>query len=333
MKRFFLCVIFSLILIGAWELSFSQSNREADGRAMEQSGRPREALTNYIAALQAASEGSADDQRLRETIIKLVLRIQPPPAIPEEARRFAIRGRTWIKDGKSQSDFEEAAKEFANALRVAPWWADGYFNHAVALEQSGKFSEAIRSLRLYVLAAPAGPDLDKVKDRIYALEVRQERAGREAGVRKEQQQSQDFVRSLAGTWELRISNRGGASRYAATVQGNSLEMTITEILGSSERWQVPSPQTSVYRFRGTVNALSVTGTVTIDYSGELEGAGVFSSPFSGTISPDGRSIQIGFTIAEPCCGWRWGGPGTRTGDRGRGGGFRNQAFSAEFKRQ
>lgn len=144
---------------------FSQSSEESAGRAAEQAGKLREALTQYVAALQSVPEGSADDQRLRETIIKLIQKLSPPPALPEEARRFSVRGQIAIKDAKSAVDFAEASKEFGKALRVAPWWADGYFNQGVALEKAGKYSQAARALKFYLLAAPNAPDVQNVRVR------------------------------------------------------------------------------------------------------------------------------------------------------------------------
>ena len=207
-----------LLMFAASTLLFGQSNEESAGRTAEQAGKLREALTHYVAALQSVSEGSADDQRLRETIIKLVQKLSPLPAVPEEARRFSVRGQTWIKEAKNSSDFDEAAKEFSKALRVAPWWADGYINQAVALEKAGRFDGAMRSLRLYLLAAPAAPDVEKVKEQIYVLEVRQEKVQKETAARKEEQDRKrreeeakavDPAR-LAGDW-CELAPSGGMS--------------------------------------------------------------------------------------------------------------------------
>jgi len=226
----FVIVVLAFILIGA-SYAWSQSLEESRAKAAEQAGKLREALTHYVSALQSVSEGSADDQPLRETIIKLVQKLSPPPAVPEEARRFSIRGQTWIKEAKNSSDFEEAAKEFGKALRVAPWWADGYINQAVALEKAGKFDGAIRSLKLYLLAAPAAPDAEKVKEQIYVLEVRQEKAQKETATRKEEQERkrrEEEAKALdisrfVGSW---CSNNYFGCEWRTRVSGTTIEFLL-----------------------------------------------------------------------------------------------------------
>lgn len=244
---------------------FSQSSEESDGRAAEQAGKLREALTQYVAALQSVPEGSADDQRLRETIIKLIQKLSPPPALPEEARRFSVRGQIAIKDAKSAVDFAEASKEFGEALRVAPWWADGYFNQGVALEKAGKYSQAARALKFYLLAAPNAPDVQNVRDQIYALEYRHEKASKDAIARKDEEDRKrreeeakalDISR-LAGTWCA--SNFLGCE-WKTTVSGTIIEFLSYECFDDNPRrmgecrqktWQVV--------FRGDVRGNEIAG--------------------------------------------------------------------------
>ncbi len=246
-KNPFLCIFLSLsILAIALGLASAQSSKEAEGRAAEQAGRLREALTHYVAALQSVSEGSADDQRLRETIIKLVQKLSPPPAVPEEARRFSVRGQIAIKDAKTAADFDEAAKEFGKAVRVAPWWADGYINQGVALEKAGKFNEAARALKFYLLAAPNAPDAQNVRDQIYALEYRQEKAQKEATGQREAEELQRHAQEayqrnlgfLAGRWYgtvithyERLVPPGRTTKYdiVADVTIDGKEIKITQI--------------------------------------------------------------------------------------------------------
>lgn len=172
-------------------------DQESLGLAAEQAGRLREALKHYVAALQSVSEGSASDQALREKIISLVQKLSPAPVVPEEARRFAVRGQIAVREAKSQADYVEAAGEFNRALKLAPWWAESYFNLAVAQGKAGQFNEATRSLKLYLLAAPNAPDAEKVKDQIYALEYRQERARKDAQDKADETRRQEQARREA----------------------------------------------------------------------------------------------------------------------------------------
>lgn len=246
-------------------LCWAQSSDEAAGKVAELAGKLREALTHYVAALQSVPEGNADDQRLRETIIKLVQKLSPPPAITEEARRFSVRGQTSIKEAKNPSDFEEAAKEFAKAVRVAPWWADGYINQGVALEKAGKFSEAIRSLKLYLLAAPAALDADKVKEQIYALEVRGEKAQKEVIAKKEEQDRKRREEETKASDPARLTGDWCASNYLGCgwktkVSGSTIEFLSYQCFDDNPRrggecrqktWQVV--------FRGDVRGNEIAG--------------------------------------------------------------------------
>ncbi len=248
MKKAAVSLLRALVfMVAANTLLFGQSSDESAGRTAEQTGKWREALTHYVAALQSVSEGTADDQRVRETIIRVVQKLSPPPAVPEEARRFSIRGQIAIKEAKSAADFDEAAKEFGKALRLAPWWADGYINQGVALEKAGKFNEAARALKFYLLAAPNAPDAQNVRDQIYALEYRQEKAQRDAATRRhteeakaaaeqrrrdeEQRAKMRTIESWSGIWAT------GGMRWQVTISGNNINIAYYESYNyRTQRW-------------------------------------------------------------------------------------------------
>ncbi len=266
---------------------WGQSSDEIQAQAVERAGKLREALTQYVSALQKAPEGSADDQRLRETIIKLVQKLSPPPAIPEEARRYSVRGQIAIEEAKSPADFDEAAKEFGKTLRVAPWWADGYYNLAVAQEKAGQLNEAIRSLKLYLLAAPASSDAEKIKRQIYALEYREEKAAKEAGTKRQEQEARAGAKaerkagvpSLAGYWRDTIG-----SRYLFKVDGNSF--TVTRVMGC---WRPPSQEWGACPDLRPDNTPFLFGTVNND---SLSGYGVnlHNHRTRRVINPNGTSL-------------------------------------------
>jgi len=277
----------ALLLVLSASSSWSQSSEESAAKAAEQAGKLREALNYYVTALQKVSESSADDQRLREAIIKLVQRLSPPPTIPEEARRFSVRGHVWVKEAKNPSDFDEAAKEFGRALRVAPWWADGYINQGVSLEKAGKYNEAIRSLKLYLLAAPTAPDADKVKDQIYTLELRQEKAQRDAVAAREEQErkrreeeakASDPAR-IAGEWCGLVDGDLRCMGTQITVKGTNVEIVTS---GSYER------------FSGTIQGDELTGSF-YSYLFGVSYCPAQPFPFRGRITSGGNRIELSYT--------------------------------------
>ena len=141
---------------------------------IEKQGHHREALKHYLAAL--AIGNVVDPHNLEKTIVEkvivLVRTLDPPPAIPEEARRQAVYAHTALKEAKDASGFNQAIGEYFKAIRLAPWWGDLYLNTALLLEQTGHFSVAVTSLQFFLLASPNDPDTEKVKNKIYELEYK-----------------------------------------------------------------------------------------------------------------------------------------------------------------
>lgn len=149
-------------------------DREAAGLAAEQAGQLSLALDNYVAALQAMPHTApADaDRRVRERIIRVALRLDPPPAIPDEAQQRITSGQTASKSARNPGELGTAVSEFQRALRIAPWLATGYFNLGDLQEKLRDYSEAIGSFELYLLAAPTAQDTESVQKRITDLRGR-----------------------------------------------------------------------------------------------------------------------------------------------------------------
>jgi tetratricopeptide (TPR) repeat protein len=198
---------------------------------------PREELKQMVEQLQK----SAGDNALREKIIKLAASIKPAPAIPEEARRFFVRAVTLQKDAKSPGDYAAAIAEYRQALAIAPWWPDAYFNMSIAQEAGGRFDEARNALSLYLASSPNEADARGARDRVYAMEARQER---EDKTKKEQAQAatlraqrDGLLEKLRGTWQAKFcgpierfqgcneAERGGASWYG--IQGERAPSTFS----------------------------------------------------------------------------------------------------------
>jgi tetratricopeptide (TPR) repeat protein len=161
---------------------------------------PQETLNQYIAELQK----NPNDFALREKIIKLVQTMKPAPEISEEARRYMGRGIAAMKDAKSADDFRDAVKEFERASLDAPWFANAYYNLGIAQDKAGIYADAIKNLKLYLLAAPDARDAESVKGLIYELEFRQEKADKERREKKEAsarlEQAERLLQLLSGAW-------------------------------------------------------------------------------------------------------------------------------------
>jgi len=130
----------------------------------------RRVLKEYTEELQK----TPDDDELREKIVKLATTLRPPPEIPEEARRDYIKAVTLQKEAKTPEEVAPAIAAYEDALLLAPWWADAYYNLSSALELAGRYNAAIDALKLYLATNPK--DSRATQDRIYAIEAEQEHA-------------------------------------------------------------------------------------------------------------------------------------------------------------
>jgi tetratricopeptide (TPR) repeat protein len=283
---------------------FGQSAEESAARSAEQAGKLREAFAQYVAAVQKTAEGSGDERRLQEVIVRLVPRLSPTPAIPEDARRFGVRGRAWMKEAKSEADYTEAAREFAKALRIAPWWAEGYINHGVALEKAGRYSDAAQNLKMYLLASPSAPDAGKVKDHIYTLEVRQEKSQRnalEARKRREDEARATEPNRVAGEW---CSIFGGRKKNCSPdVWG------LVRIVVNGENIEVwGSYATGGHRamMRGRINGAKIIGLYFVrpEPDGSDVGCPMAELPMEADISSDGKRIVVAFEHLRSYMGCR-----------------------------
>ena len=129
---------------------------------------PREQLNALVVQLQ----GNPGDNTLREQIIKLVQGLDPPPAVPEEARRAFVQGTTIAKEAKNPEQQALAVQSYQDALKIAPWWGDAYYNLALAQELAGQLDAAQSSFKLYILTNPGEKEARDAQDRIYALEAK-----------------------------------------------------------------------------------------------------------------------------------------------------------------
>ena len=88
------------------------------------------------------------------------------PELPEGARRFKVQAEGAVHDG----DFAGAARYYAQAIRVAPWWPEGHFNAALVSAEAKHFANAMAFMKVYLMLAPDAPDARAAQDKIYDWE-------------------------------------------------------------------------------------------------------------------------------------------------------------------
>lgn len=134
---------------------------------------PRAALVQLTAQLT----GNPVDDTTRRLIIKLASELKPSPAIPEEARKHFVEGTAIVKAAKNPAQQAIAAQSFIEALKIAPWWGDAYYNLGVAQELAEKYNEAEQAFNFYLLSNPSAAEKREVQDRIYGLSAKRKLAG------------------------------------------------------------------------------------------------------------------------------------------------------------
>ena len=160
---------------------------------------PMEILNQYVTDLKK----NPNDNALREKIIKHVRSMKQSPAMPEEAKKYMVRGREAFKSAKEAKDFNDAIDEFKKAVLCAPWLAEGYYNLGIIQDKAGLYTDAMQNLKLYLMAAPNSRDAEEVKELIYEIEYRQEKTAKESSpeaiAEKSQKDFNKWLKSLDGT--------------------------------------------------------------------------------------------------------------------------------------
>ena len=250
---------------------------------------PQQTLNQYIADLQK----NPNDYALREKIIRHVQTMKPAPVVPEEAKRHLVRGKAAFKGAKEARDFQDAADEFKKALLYAPWLAEGYYNLGVIQDKAGQYDDAMRNLKFYLIAAPKAPDAEKVKELVYEIEYRKEKAAKdkEAASRKAAEDSraqqeaaarkqQEFLNRINGAryahyfWANR-SDTGARTQYVITLDVRGDTVTQGQGLANGQDWFTTG---AIYKIDGRTLLFFING-----------------KPYpqgNGVITDDGSSISI-----------------------------------------
>lgn len=148
-----------------------------DGAAAEQTGNLQAAFNTYVSALANLPANVTGDQvdLLRDHLLRLIPKLNPVPAVPEDAKRHLAFALAAIADWKSSGDVNkltEADDELNRVARLAPWRPEVYYNLGIVLEAQNQYAAAARNLKLYLLAAPNASDADTVQQQIYQLEYK-----------------------------------------------------------------------------------------------------------------------------------------------------------------
>jgi len=231
------------------------AKKTAEAAATKAPASPQETLTQYVADLQK----NPKDGVLRAKIIALAQQMDPPPAVPDEARKHFVRGMAAIEAAKAEGDFKDAAVEFAKALEIAPWLGNAYRNLAIMQDKAGQYQAALNSVAWYLATKPAAEDVKWAGDLKTAIEFRKEKAAKDAAAetqrkadeqrkaeaeRKAQQDSPEAAAAKKkqeyDTWLKRLDGSrfahvyGDDLKYFFEIRGNHVTLYYTDRHGGSK---------------------------------------------------------------------------------------------------
>jgi tetratricopeptide (TPR) repeat protein len=257
-----------------------------------QSRSSQEILTQDISDLRR----NPNEHALRAKIINHVQNTNPKPVVPEEAKRHLVRGKAAFKDAKDARDFNEAAEEFKQALLVAPWLVEAYFNLGIIQDKAGQYAAAIENLKLYVGAAPNAPDVGKVQELIYEIEYREEKRLKESERTAVGQRARAGPSSLSGTWTGYFLNTGLYVR--PTVSSDWLRSGVNvDVVVSEQTFEAilrSKSGESQYVYKGAIHGNRITGIFTDSDPSTMASCGMTAPPSSldGELSSDGSRILL-----------------------------------------
>lgn len=90
----------------------------------------------------------------------------PKPAFPEGARRFRVQAEFAVE----QRRFNDAARLYGEALKLAPWWPEGRFNVALVLAEVKRYPQAIVQMKRFLALEPQHAQARAAQDQIYRWE-------------------------------------------------------------------------------------------------------------------------------------------------------------------
>ena len=175
-----------------------------------QTNTPGEQFQSAVATFQQ----SATEDNARK-LAELLKQLDPPPAIPDEAKLHALKGTAFVKQTKIETDpaafaalYAKAAAEYQAASTAAPWVGDYYFNRASCEKSAGQFAAATAALKLDLIFARTEQDRDANLALRAEIETKQEIAkDKQAAITE--QAKRVSPESLAGDWEI-VEATGGA---------------------------------------------------------------------------------------------------------------------------
>jgi Tfp pilus assembly protein PilF len=204
--------------------------------------------------------------------------------MPEDARRYLMRGMAAEEMAKAPKDYERAAREYEQAARLAPNWPDIYAYLGSAQTKAGNYQGAMASYRRFLELAPNDPLAGKIRDELYKLEYRAEQ--------------QSKVADLGGAWDsangtftVTVSGADFSARWRGHATG--VDLKWDGMLGPKMDFRGKGKCEEV--FTGVMTDGAIKGTWRrAPYKEDKSGCTIpgDQSEFTGTVGDGGATIAL-----------------------------------------
>lgn len=154
------------------------SDAPAQGDKALAAGDRNGALLAYTRALSAVPADSDEAATLEHKAIDAATGLDRKPPVPDGAEDAMARGKAYVAHAENAQDYLQAVVEMKKAISLAPWWAAGYFNLALAEEAAAKLPDSKGHLEDYLKLEPGAPDKDKIRQKLADLDVLIEKRSR-----------------------------------------------------------------------------------------------------------------------------------------------------------
>ncbi len=196
--------------------------------------------------------------------------------------------------GPAKKEVTWSAAECEKADATRRRIAEGYYNLGVILDGAGPYDDAMKNLRFHLIAAPKAPDAEEVKELVYEIAYRKEKAAKdkEAAARKAaedrraQQEAaarkqQEFLNKINGAryahyfWANR-SDTGARTQYVITLDVRGDTISREQGLANGRDWFLSD---IIYKIDGRTLRCHINGRALPEND--------------GVISDDGSTMTVG----------------------------------------
>ena len=119
------------------------------------------------------------ERALRKRIIRVVQKVEPRPAFPEQSEVHMIQGLLTLANATSKEGLKSAADEFEHAIFGSPWYGPAYMNLAAVQISLGEFDQATGNAELFLQTSPSAAMRRKAQEMLNSIQRKQREAREE----------------------------------------------------------------------------------------------------------------------------------------------------------